>query len=392
MRDALLGRPSEDTDLATNAPPQRVMEILDRAGIATVPTGLSHGTVTAVTGDGPVQITTLRRDVSTDGRRAAVAHTADWAEDAARRDFTMNALSADRDGNVHDYVGGLEDLEAGRVRFIGDAADRIAEDHLRILRFFRFHAWYARGAADAGALAACTAAADRIDRLSGERLWHELSRTLTAPDPGTVFAIMNTAGVLERLLPVARRPERIAALPALERGASVKPEALRRLASLINASEGEVIKLSRRLRMSRTETARLKALITRRGVFLPAPGKAAARRLLYDAGAALFVDLLLLDHAEETARDPDASARHARTREDLVRIANDWQAPRFPLDGRDAANAGLGEGPGVGKCLGAVEEWWIGNDFAPGRAACLDRLRKVAEEWKRSQPEGDPRG
>ena len=391
VRDTLAGWPAEDTDLATDALPQLVIELLDRAGIKTVPTGLAHGTLTAIAGGRAFEITTLRRDVSTDGRRATVAYTTDWAEDAARRDLTMNALSADRDGNVHDYVGGLEDLETGRVRFIGNAADRIAEDHLRILRFFRFHAWYARGEADPAALAACAAAADDINRLSGERLWHELSRTLTAPDPGTVFTIMDNAGVLERLLPVARRLERIVALPTFERDASVEPEPLRRLASLVDASQDEAASLSQQLRMSRAETARLKTLITRRGVFLPPPEKAGAHRLLYDAGAALFIDLLLLDRAEDTARDPDSAARHAGTWKDLVRLANQWQAPRFPLGGRDVADAGLGEGPGVGKCLGAVEEWWIGNGFVPDRAACLDRLRRVVEEWKRGQPAGDLR-
>ena len=392
VRDAVLGRPAGDIDLATDAPAPRVMDLLGAAGVKAVPTGLAHGTVTAVADGEPVQITTLRRDVSTDGRRATVAYTADWAEDAARRDLTMNALSADRDGNVHDYVGGLGDLEAGRVRFIGNAADRIAEDHLRILRFFRFHAWYARGAADAGALAACAAASGLVDRLSGERLWHELCRTLTAPDPGTVFAMMDSAGVLERLLPVARRPGRIAALAALERGAAVDPEPLRRLASLVDASEEEAARFCRRLRMSRAETARLEALIARRGAFLPPPGDAAARRLLYDAGPALFADLLLLDRAGEAARDPDSAARHAAAWDDLARTAREWREPRFPLGGRDAARAGLDEGPGVGECLAAVEEWWMDNCFAPDRAACLDRLRKVAEEWKRGRPEDGARG
>ena len=392
VRDAVLGRPAGDIDLATDAPAPHVMELLGAAGVKAVPTGLAHGTVTAVADGQPVQITTLRRDVSTDGRRATVSYTADWAEDAARRDLTMNALSADRDGNVHDYVDGLADLEAGRVRFIGDPADRIAEDHLRILRFFRFHAWYARGAADAGALAACAVAAGLVDRLSGERLWHELSRTLTAPDPGTVFAMMDSAGVLERLLPVARRPERIAALAALESGAAVDPEPLRRLASLVDASAGEAARFCRRLRMSRAETARMDALIAQRGAFLPPPAEAAARRLLYDAGAALFTDLLLLDRAGEVARDPESAARHAADWDGLAGMARGWRARRFPLGGRDAARAGLGEGPAVGECLAAVEDWWIDNGFAPDRAACLDRLRKVVEEWKRGRAESGPRG
>ena len=210
VRDAIAGRGVEDYDLATNAVPSRVLGLLKKAGIRAIPTGIEHGTITAAPGFGQaVQITTLRRDVATDGRRAVVSFSTDWEEDAARRDLTINALSADRAGRVYDYFGGIEDLEKGRVRFVGDPADRIAEDCLRILRYFRFYGRFGRGPPEEKAVAACAAAADRLDALSGERAWYETRRILAAPSPGQALYLMEEAGVLGRLLPGPRSPRTV---------------------------------------------------------------------------------------------------------------------------------------------------------------------------------------
>ncbi len=375
VRDSLLGRPVGDLDLATDAAAPRVLAVLRGAGIRVVPTGIGHGTVTAVVDGEPVQITTLRRDVETDGRRATVARISDWAEDAARRDFTINALSAERGGTVHDHVGGLADLAAGRVRFIGDPAERIAEDRLRILRFFRFHGGYARGPADADALAACAAAAAAIDGLSGQRLWNELSRILAAPEPAGVLSLMEGAGVLERLLPAPRRLDRVAALAALERETRTAPEPLRRLAALAGGADADAA--ARRLRLPRVQAARLRTLAGGHAALGPAAGETAARRAFVRNGGALFGELLLLARAAQAARDPREAARQAADWAALARIA-DAPPPRFPLSGADAIAAGIPGGPAVGARLREVEDWWIAEAFRPGRQACLDRLRRAA--------------
>ena len=212
VRDAVFGRPVKDIDLATDAEPPRVIELLGEKMIRAVPTGADHGTITAIPDQRPFEITTLRQDIATDGRHAEVGFTKDWAADAARRDFTINALSADRDGNIYDYVDGLADLRAGRVRFIGVPEDRIAEDHLRILRFFRFHATYAAAGPDEASLAACHEASSMVETLSGERVWQELSRLLILAEPRSVFELMENACVLRLLLPVGRSVARLQVL------------------------------------------------------------------------------------------------------------------------------------------------------------------------------------
>ena len=202
VRDAVLGRAVTDIDFATDAEPARVIELLGERNIRALPTGVEHGTITAILDQRQFQITTLRQDIETDGRRAEVRYTKDWSVDAARRDFTMNSMSADPDGTIYDYVDGLTDLRAGRVRFIGEAEERIAEDYLRILRFFRFHATYGLTAPDAQALQACRDASNQIEKLSGERVWQELSRILVIAEPVHVFALMEEAGILRLLFPV----------------------------------------------------------------------------------------------------------------------------------------------------------------------------------------------
>jgi poly(A) polymerase len=378
VRDAIVGRSVSDIDLATDAVPDHVVEILGGAGIRTEPTGIEHGTVTAIVRDRPYQITTLRRDVETDGRRAVVSFTTDWAEDAGRRDFTINALSADADGSVYDYVDGLADLAAGRVRFIGAAAERVAEDYLRILRFFRFHAGYASGAPDEEALAACRAAAARIDDLSGERIWLELSRILLIDPPGTVFQMMEKAGVLGRLIPIARKIDRLTALAALEGMIELDADPIRRLAALIEPTRREASQVAARLRLGRIDTDRLDSLTANRGQCSPDMSEAVLRRSLYRVRTRHFRDLLLLDWSEAIVRDRAAAMRTADGWKKILDYAQAWEQPELPVSGEDVMGFGVPEGPAVGEMLEAIEEWWLERAFKPDREACLDRLRLLA--------------
>jgi poly(A) polymerase len=359
VRDALLGRAAADIDVATPLPPDRVMAALAAAAFKTVPTGIAHGTVTAVADGRAFEVTTLRVDVETDGRRAVVAFTDDWQADAARRDFTMNALSAEADGTLYDYFGGVADARAGRVRFVGDPVTRIAEDALRIVRFFRFYAHFGRGRPDAAAFAACAAAATRVDSLSGERLRAETLKLLAAPDPVPAWTAMAQAGVAARLIGSDGRTGRLAALVAA--GGPVDP--LLRLAALL---PGDPRPVADRLRLSNAERLRLSAALD--APLTAPPDAPALRRLLYRDGRPTTLDRLRLAAAER--RSDGAYA-------DAIAMAEDRPVPTFPLRGRDAVARGL-EGPAVGRALAAVERWWIEGDFAADRAACLGRLATIA--------------
>lgn len=362
VRDALIDRPVKDVDLATPDPPEAVMTLLKAARIRVVPTGLAHGTVTAVVEHRPYEITTLRRDVSTDGRRATVAFTDDWTEDAARRDFTINALSADPDGTLHDPFGGVADLVAGRVRFVGDPATRLAEDVLRLLRFFRFHAWYGRGAPDPAGLAACVAAAPKLPILSGERVQGELKRLLEAPDPAPVMRLILDRAILAPILPQLGRPERLAALVAIEPA----PDAIRRLAALVMRDGATV---AERLRLSNAEAARL-ALLSQPPIDVAAlagAGEPAWRRALQAHGGDKIRDLTLL--AEASGVDADFAGLRA--------LAARWVAIAFPLEGRDVVALGVAPGPRVGELLAAVRTWWEAGDYRATRAACRARLKEL---------------
>ncbi|MDE0392722.1 MAG: CCA tRNA nucleotidyltransferase [Rhodospirillales bacterium] len=380
VRDALLGRESADIDIGTPDPPERVLALLNDAGIETrtVPRGVAHGTVTALAGGERYEITTLRRDERTDGRHAEVAFTDDWREDAARRDFTINAMSATPDGALHDYFGGQADLEAGRVRFVGDPATRIAEDHLRILRFFRFHAWYGKGEPDADGLAACADAADTFTLGSVERIQSEVLKLLAADDPVPAITAMHEAGVLDELLPVVRLLEIFPRLVAIERiNAALDP--IRRLAALIAdssvAKNATAIRaLADQWRLSAIEGERLAELI-RPPVSLNARlDRRTQRRLLYRLGRERYRDLLLFAWAKEKTDEEGASLRA------MLQTADAWEAPTYPVSGADVLTRGIPEGPEVGDLLRRVEDWWIENDFAPDRAALLDRLDALIAE------------
>jgi len=361
VRDALLKRPIGDIDLATPLFPDEVMRRLAAAGIKVVPTGLAHGTVTALIERHPFEITTLRRDVETFGRHANVAFTSNWAEDSRRRDFTMNALYLAADGEIFDYQEGLRDLRRGKVRFVGDPATRIREDVLRVLRFYRFHAWLGRGAADAAARAACRVSAPLVSTLSGERVQAELMKLLRAADPAATLALMAEDGVLGKILPATRPLDILRRLVRLERSNDLEADALRRLGAVI---AGDAEGLARRLKLSNAERDRLIAL---EGALDLAGDAPAQRRLLYRLGRATYIDRALMTAAQAGA---------TRKLRGLLAAAARWRKPVFPLSGGDVTALGLAPGPEIGRLLAALEDWWEEGDFRASRRACLAELRR----------------
>ena len=354
VRDALAGREVGEIDLATPRTPDQVTEALQASGLRAVPTGLSHGTVTAVVDGHGFEVTTLRRDVESDGRHAVVAFTDDWRADAARRDFTINAMSLTRSGDIFDYFGGIGDLRAGILRFVGDPSTRIAEDYLRILRYFRFLARYAGGPADPSALAAIRAGVPGLARLSAERVWSELDGILAAPDPRAAIGQMAELGVLAAILPEGADPARLARL--IE--ANAPPDPLLRLAALLT---GDTAALAARLRLSAAERDRLMSL--RCGaVPQPRDEDAALSRLLADEDRATLLDRTWLAGGGA----PEWAALRGR----LAAIPR----PTFPLEGRDVLALGEPEGPRVGALLRAVRQWWLDGGCVAGEAACRAEL------------------
>lgn len=369
VRNALLGIAVADIDIAVPMPPEETVKRLEKAEIKFIPTGWEHGTVTAILGGRPFEVTSLRRDVETDGRHAIVAFTDDWEEDSARRDFTMNALYAAPDGEIFDYHGGVPDLIAGRVHFVGDPATRIREDYLRILRLFRFHAWYGKGEMDAEALRAAAAAKAGLGHLSGERIAKELLRLLECAGPVPALRMMAASGVLSELLPYALRLPRLEQLVVIEAENQFGPDALLRLAALLPDEADTARKVAERLRLSNAERARLEALAVAGDKIPPHLSAAEVRRLLYRIGSARFRDLVLLSWA--------ASSRRAIHWRMLLSIADGWERPRFPLTGHEAMAAGVAEGPEVGRLLNLVEAWWLEQDFAPDQAQLMEKLRSL---------------
>lgn len=363
VRDARLGIEAADIDIATRLHPEEVIARLEAAGIRSVPTGLAHGTVTAVLPTGPVEITTLRRDVATDGRHAEVAFTDDWREDAARRDFTINALFADPATlEVTDYFGGLADLDARLVRFIGDAGARILEDHLRILRYFRFHARFG-GQADPQALAACTEHADRLKALSRERIARELLLLLGSADPLPAVHLMADCGIWRVILPEIA-PDGLSQLKALlgrETLLGARPDALLRLAALLPADPQLADTVAARLRLSKAQRLAMGRYAT------PWPAQGTARQIAAQVQPLETVAPWLLLRAPDQGLDAGWQALQG------------WAAPEFPLGGRDILAMGIVPGPAVAKTLGEIRRRWIAEDF-PGN----DRLREIAGEVVRS--------
>jgi poly(A) polymerase len=378
VRDALAGRPVKDVDLATPDPPDHVVLLLSAAAIKVVPTGLAHGTVTAVTGGRPFEITTLRHDVETDGRRAKVAFTDDWIADAARRDFTMNALSAAPDGALFDPFGGVVDLAAGRVRFVGAPEQRIREDVLRILRFFRFHASHGRGAPDESGLAACRALAQLLPTLSAERIQAEVLRLLEAPDPAPTVAIMLANAILAPILPELVDHKRLAALLAIERTRGTG-DRIRRLAALIPPGTQAGAAVAERLRLSNAEKRRLTVLAgppIAIGAIALAHDERTWRRALQTQGAGDVRDLATLAWADAALQGPVPEV-DARAFADLIALAEDWRPIPFPLAGRDLQALGVPPGPEIGRLLEAAKRWWEDEDYRPERKQCMAKLKEL---------------
>jgi len=358
VRDGLLGRPMADIDLATPLRPDRVMANLRDAGIRAVPTGIAHGTVTAVIAGQNFEITTLRRDVATDGRHARVDFTDDWRLDAARRDFTINAMSQSRDGTLFDYFGGQDDLAAGRVRFVGDAAARIGEDYLRILRFFRFFARYGLGAPDDAAVAAIVALREGIGRLSAERVWSELKAILRADDPRAAVGLMNHTGVLGLVMPGAD----LDALSALvARGAPADP--LLRVAALLRE---EVPEFAARLRLSGAEQERLAALRVPSALAPAADDNDLRRALAGEDGEMLMARSWL-------AQDDMPGWDGLRAR--IGAMARSV----FPLQGRDVVALGVAPGEAVGTVLLEVRRWWMDGGCVADKQLCIELARQSAK-------------
>lgn len=366
VRDALLGRAVGDIDLATNLPPEKVTAALKAAGIKTVPTGLDHGTLTAVMDHKGYEITTLRRDMETDGRRAKVIFTDNWREDALRRDFTFNALYVDAQGTIYDYGDGQKDLAAGRVRFIGKASERIKEDVLRILRFFRFNAWFGQGAPDAEGLTACRELASLLPQLSVERVWREIIKLLAAPNPAPTWQLMLDHFILPQLIPEADRLDRLQALINVEARYEMSPSALVRFASLLPSSVEAARQVSQHLKLSNREADKLRVLAVLPALLHGKLDPIPLRHVLYTYGTEDVRDAALLFAAENSGVDLDPA---------LTLIA-DWQKPTFPLQGSDLLKLGFAPGPQMGVVLRALEDWWIARDFRPTRTECLDEATK----------------
>ncbi|MEO1330739.1 MAG: CCA tRNA nucleotidyltransferase [Pseudomonadota bacterium] len=371
VRNAILASGPTDVDVAIDAPPEETVRLLEAAGLRAIPTGIEHGTVTTLAGSEPLEVTSLRRDVETDGRRAVVAFTTDWAEDARRRDFTINALYADRTGAVFDPLGsGVADLRARHVRFIGRAEERIREDYLRILRFYRFAAWYGDAAPEAADLAAIETLRDGIAQLARERVGHEMRKLLSAPRPARALSAMAAAGVLARVLPEADA-EPLAALEQLEAALDAAPAAARRLAALMRAAagsdpDGVAEQAAEALRLSIAETRDLRARL--------AANAARPEEAGYRFGAAAAADALLIAAA---ARDPAVEADLLRS---PLAAARRGATRSRPVEAPDLLALGFTPGPALGAALRAAEQAWIDSDFSLDKAALLEQARKKVRE------------
>jgi tRNA nucleotidyltransferase/poly(A) polymerase len=384
VRNALLGEEAGDIDIATTNLPDETIARAERAGFKAIPTGYEHGTITVVSAGIPHEVTTLRADVETDGRRAKVRYGRDWKQDAERRDFTMNALYATADGTVVDLVGGLADIETRTLRFIGNPEDRIREDYLRILRFFRFFARYGAGRPDAEGLRACARLKDGLDGLSAERVWMELRKLLSAADPSRALLWMRQSGVLTRILPESEKwgIDAVHGLVAAERDLGWTPDYLLRLAAIVPPDPVRVAALTLRLKTSNAERDRLVAWAAAPAISATmAEGELA--KLAYRSGREGIADRLTLSLAGARARAAadDKALLEAGGYVHLKRFLGGWTAPKFPLAGADLIAIGVPAGPKMGNLLRDLEEAWIDAGFSPGRDGLLDKAESLKSQY-----------
>ena len=371
VRNALLNLPVAEVDLATTMPPDETVRRARAAGFHPVPTGVEHGTVTVVIDGKPFEVTTLREDVETDGRHAKVKFGRDWRRDAERRDFTMNALSLKGGGTVVDFVGGLEDLAARRIRFIGNAETRIREDYLRILRFFRFHASYGEGLMDAAGLAACIRLKDGLSALSRERIRAELMKLLMGRRAVPALAAMSEAGILGAVLGGVPLLASYSNLVKAEIAAGQPKDAVRHLGALGVFIVEDAERLKERLRLANAEYDRLRSMGDRWWRISPEAGEQAAKALLYRAGPEHYRDRVLVALARSQAKDDD------RAWLDLAALPDRWTAPKFPLAAKDFIERGVAKGPALGAALSRAEAAWIAAGF-PAEPAKLDAIADAA--------------
>lgn len=374
VRNALIGRAITDVDIATKLTPDQTLAALSAAGIRAEPTGVEHGTVTAILDRRPYEVTTLRRDVETDGRRAVVAFTEDWSEDARRRDFRLNALYADRSGAIFDITGeGVADAKAGRIVFVGDPETRIREDYLRVLRFFRFSAWYGKGSPDEAALQACALLKDGMSRLSAERVSAELLKLLAADDPRDAVRLAASTGVLGAVLPEASGRERLDRLIAIETEQLFENEPELRLAALLPDDPATAAAVGARLRLSNALKDRLGAALDGGYRLVSWMSPREARRAVYRLGPQTFRDRVKL----LWAADPRAATTPQWR--GLLMLGGTWTAPAMPVTGDQVIAAGVPKGPLVGRVLKEVEDWWVDQDFMDDPLAAVERLKAVAQ-------------
>lgn len=383
VRDAIAKRPVKDIDIATPDKPETVIELLRSAGIRSEPTGIDHGTITAICDDRTFEITTLRKDVETFGRRAVVAFTDDWIVDSSRRDFTINAMSANTDGDVYDYHNGIKDLAHGQIRFIGNAEARVSEDFLRILRYFRFYGHYGRPPIDQNAFLACRKYAEKLSDISVERIRDEILKIVMAPDAADVFLLMRDAHVLDVILPNATEIGRLRAASWLAtRGLVIdgmKPDPIRRLGAVLDP-ESDVSMMSSRLRLSNRESYRLSKMAELAPTIVAPLDEAATRKLIHSQGAESVQDATILAWASRLAEVARLPAEETAARLKQLEAAFSWHAPELPVSGADAQTMGLLRGPKIGRVLRAVEDWWSDGDFKADRDACLAKLQSEIEQ------------
>ena len=372
VRNALLDAPVSDVDISTQIRPERVLAIAAAAGLRAIPTGIEHGTITVISGGIPFEITTLRKDVATDGRRAVVAFSDKWEEDAQRRDFRLNALYADFHGRIHDPTGGLEDLDARRFVFVGDARQRIREDYLRTLRLFRFHAWYGTGDPDPEAITAVCELRDGLSTLSAERVWSELKKLLAAPDPRRSLTLMQAGGILNQLLGVNGSLRVLSAIIDQDNDYGLAPDALLRFVALADGGPERIRTMAANLKMSNAEAQRLQGAVdpsAREDVHGAFGDLAAAERAIMALGAQAFEDQARLSAAGETAPPP----RDWRL---LAKFAAEWKQPDFPINGGDLILLGYEPGPMLGDALDELKAHWIAERFEPSKVELLARLKQ----------------
>ena len=383
VRDAIAKRPVEDVDIATPDPPETVITLLHAANIKAIPTGIEHGTVTAVIGKAQFEITTLRIDVDTDGRRAKVAFTDDWIADAARRDFTINALSCTPDGDIYDPYRGLDDLGNGVVRFVGNARDRIEEDILRLLRYFRFLAAFGKPPPDKAALDACRLFAPKLPTLSAERVWREFQRILLGPNPEDVITLLKSEQILEHILPDTGPVGRLRMLCWLETTAinidSVKPDPIRRLAAILNPDNPDAKQAASQFKLSNQETKRLCNIAEPAFKFSVELSAQDIKQLLYNQDSNIVRDVLLLTWAEEQSTAENRGSTRTQTWLDYLAMIDENTPPMFPLSGQDILDHGIPAGHRVGELLKSIEEWWASGGFKATREECLVKLQSLTD-------------